>query len=116
MDLRHSYSQTLTLLPSIELDNNVAVLQIFPGISTATVKAFLSPPLRGIVLESFGAGNISQREDVFEVIKEACDRGVVIVNITQCTKGSVLAYCKYTRSGYVRQWLSADEHCVQTPR
>ncbi|KAJ9095613.1 hypothetical protein QFC21_005484 [Naganishia friedmannii] len=75
-----------------ELDNNVAVLQIFPGISTATVKAFLSPPLRGIVLESFGAGNIPQREDVFEVIKEACDRGVVIVNITQCTKGSVLAY------------------------
>ncbi|KAJ9115082.1 hypothetical protein QFC22_005410 [Naganishia vaughanmartiniae] len=75
-----------------QLDNNVAVLQIFPGISTATVKAFLSPPLRGIVLESFGAGNIPQREDVFQVIKEACDRGVVIVNITQCTKGSVLAY------------------------
>ena len=76
-----------------ELEDNVAVLQIFPGIPTSTIRAFLSH-VRGVVLESFGAGNIPQREDVFQVIKEACDRGVVIVNITQCTKGSVLAYCK----------------------
>lgn len=77
-----------------ELDDNVAVLQIFPGISTATIRGFLTH-LRGAVISSYGAGNIPQRDDVLEVIKEACDRGVVIVNITQCVKGSVLAYCKF---------------------
>lgn len=84
-----------------ELDDNVAVLQIFPGISTATIRGFLTH-LRGAVISSYGAGNIPQREDVLQVIKEACDRGVVIVNITQCVKGSVLAYCKFHVSGLYR--------------
>jgi lysophospholipase len=47
------------------------------------------PPIRGVVLETFGAGNAPQRGDVMEALKEACDRGVVVVAITQCTKGSV---------------------------
>lgn len=47
------------------------------------------PPIRGVVLETFGAGNAPQRADVIEALKEACDRGVVVVAITQCTKGSV---------------------------
>ena len=47
------------------------------------------PPIRGVVLETFGAGNAPQRGDVMEVLKEACDRGVVVVAITQCMKGSV---------------------------
>ena len=47
------------------------------------------PPIRGVVLETFGAGNAPQRVDVIEAFKEACDRGVVVVAITQCAKGSV---------------------------
>jgi 60kDa lysophospholipase len=47
------------------------------------------PPIRGVVLETFGAGNAPQRGDVMESLKEACDRGVVVVAITQCMKGSV---------------------------
>ena len=46
-------------------------------------------PTRGIVLETFGAGNAPQRADLVEALKEACDSGVVIVAITQCAKGSV---------------------------
>lgn len=62
---------------------------MFPGIAGPTIKAFCSPPIRGVVLETFGAGNAPQRPDLIEALKEACDRGVVVVAISQCTKGSV---------------------------
>ncbi|KAJ7745018.1 L-asparaginase [Mycena maculata] len=68
---------------------HVATLRLFPGIATATIRAFLSPPIRGVVLESFGSGNAPQRPDLILAFKEACDRGVVIVAISQCMKGSV---------------------------
>lgn len=47
------------------------------------------PPIRGVVLETFGAGNAPQRADMMQVLKDACDRGVVVVAISQCSKGSV---------------------------
>ena len=47
------------------------------------------PPIRGVVLEAYGAGNAPQRTDLMSSLKEACDRGVVIVAISQCAKGSV---------------------------
>jgi lysophospholipase len=67
----------------------IATLRLFPGITVATVKAFLSPPVQGVVLETFGAGNAPQRADLMNALKEACDRGVVIVAISQCAKGTV---------------------------
>ncbi|KAN0061614.1 hypothetical protein ACQY0O_006462 [Thecaphora frezii] len=70
---------------------NVALLRLFPGLPTSTVKTFLSPPLQGVVLESYGAGNAPSRPDLLEVFKEASDRGVIIVNITQCMQGEVSA-------------------------
>lgn len=42
-----------------------------------------------MVLETFGAGNAPQRKDLMSALREACERGVVIVAITQCAKGSV---------------------------
>jgi len=66
-----------------------ATLRLFPGITAATVSAFFNPPIRGIVLETFGAGNAPQRKDLMDAIRSACHRGVVIVAISQCAKGSV---------------------------
>jgi lysophospholipase len=66
-----------------------ATLRLFPGITGATIKAFCSEGTRGVVLETFGAGNSPQRPDVIEALREACDRGVVIVAISQCMKGAV---------------------------
>ncbi|KAH9066462.1 L-asparaginase [Lactarius vividus] len=71
------------------LSPHVATLRLFPGITTATVHAFLAPSVRGVVLETFGSGNAPQREDLMSALREACERGVVIVAITQCAKGSV---------------------------
>ncbi len=47
------------------------------------------PSIKGVVLETFGAGNAPQRADLMAALREACDRGVVIVAITQCVKGTV---------------------------
>ncbi|THG99835.1 hypothetical protein EW026_g2601 [Hermanssonia centrifuga] len=70
---------------------HVATLRLFPGITAATIRAFLMPPIRGVVLETFGAGNAPQRADLMDALKDACDRGVVVVAISQCAKGSVSA-------------------------
>lgn len=71
------------------LDRNVASLRLFPGINETTVRSFLAPPIRGVVLETYGAGNAPARADLLAALKEASDRGVVIVNCTQCRKGLV---------------------------
>lgn len=67
----------------------LATLRLFPGITAPIVRAFLAPPLQGVVLETFGAGNAPQRADLLGALREACARGVVIVAISQCAKGSV---------------------------
>ncbi|XP_039281443.1 LOW QUALITY PROTEIN: L-asparaginase [Nilaparvata lugens] len=72
------------------LNSHVGLLRIFPSIPTQTVKSFLQPPLEGAVLQTYGAGNVpSNRSDLIEVFREATDRGVIIINCTQCSKGAV---------------------------
>ncbi|KAI9030190.1 asparaginase-domain-containing protein [Phycomyces nitens] len=71
------------------LNPNVASLRLFPGINAITIRTFLAPPIQGAVLETYGAGNAPTRDDLLAALKEASDRGVVIVNCTQCRKGLV---------------------------
>lgn len=69
---------------------NVGILSVFPTITGSQLESFLKPPIEGIVLQSYGAGNIpSNRADILRVIKHAVDRGVLILNITQCARGTV---------------------------
>ncbi|GAN10274.1 60 kDa lysophospholipase-like isoform X2 [Mucor ambiguus] len=72
-----------------KLNPNVGSLRLFPGINDSTIRAFLAPPLQGVVLETFGAGNAPAHPALLAALKEASDRGVVIVNCTQCRKGLV---------------------------
>ncbi|XP_054264390.1 L-asparaginase [Macrosteles quadrilineatus] len=73
-----------------ELNQNVGLLRVFPSIQTKTVETFLKPPIEGVVLQTYGSGNMpSNRVDLLEVIAEAAKRGVLIINITQCATGSV---------------------------
>lgn len=72
------------------LDDNITVLKIFPGISRKAVEATLSVPgLKGVILETFGSGNTNTQPWFVECLKNAIDRGVLMVNITQCDGGSV---------------------------
>lgn len=73
-----------------ELNENVGLLRIFPNITLATIKAFLQPPMQGVVIQSFGTGNIpSSRKDIIAELKKATDQGVIIINCTQCMTGNV---------------------------
>ncbi|KAK3818715.1 MAG: asparaginase-domain-containing protein [Benniella sp.] len=71
------------------MNPNVASLRLFPGITDTTIRAFLAPPIQGVVLETYGAGNVPSRSGIVDAMKEACDRGVVVVNCTQCKRGLV---------------------------
>ncbi|TJZ60789.1 type I asparaginase [Sphingobacterium olei] len=72
-----------------ELDNRVAVLKLFPGISKVTVEAILNSDVRGIVMETFGSGN-TMTDAWFLTLLEACiQQGKNIVDISQCKVGSV---------------------------
>ncbi|KAL0969082.1 hypothetical protein UPYG_G00222400 [Umbra pygmaea] len=75
---------------STEMNRNVGLLRLFPGITAATVKSFLQPPMEGIVLETYGSGNApDNRADLLEEFRKATERGVIMVNCTQCLRGSV---------------------------
>jgi 60kDa lysophospholipase len=71
---------------------HVACLRIFPGIKPEMLDSVLRVPnLRGLILETFGAGNAPYGEDgsFVSVIKSAVARGIVIVNVSQCQNGFV---------------------------
>ena len=67
----------------------MSILRIYPGRFT-TLKNSIAPPLKGLVLQTFGAGNGPDKDQEFlSTLKEACDRGLVVVNVTQCHRGCV---------------------------
>jgi len=68
----------------------VSALRLFPGIAPHLVRNVLRPPLQGLVLETYGVGNAPDRDEEFiAAIAEATERGVVIVDCTQCLEGAV---------------------------
>ena len=71
-------------------DCNVAVLKLFPGIQQPVVRALLrTKGIKGVVLETFGAGNAPSDKWLYRELKSAVDKGIIIVNKTQCNTGSV---------------------------
>ncbi|MET6999754.1 asparaginase [Chitinophaga defluvii] len=73
-----------------ELETNVTVLKIFPGITRKAVEATLGVPgLKGVLLETFGSGNTTTQSWFVESLKKVIDNGAIIVDITQCDGGSV---------------------------
>ncbi|HET8737106.1 MAG TPA: asparaginase [Pricia sp.] len=72
------------------MDRNVAVLKLFPGIGATVLECMLNiPELKGLVLETYGAGNAPTEPWLFESLKKAMARGIHIINVTQCSGGSV---------------------------
>ncbi|MGB0891050.1 MAG: asparaginase [Flavobacteriaceae bacterium] len=73
------------------LNRNVVVLKLFPGISELTIKSILNiSNLKGVVLETYGAGNAPTKKWFLDLLKAALDKGIRIVNVTQCAGGSVI--------------------------
>ncbi len=72
------------------LDQNIAIIKLFPGISNTILESILNTKgLKGIILETYGAGNCTTENWFIDILKEAIKKGIHIVNITQCSGGSV---------------------------
>ena len=72
------------------LSEGVAIIKLFPGIGEYTLRAILSVEgLRGVVLETYGAGNAPTADWFLKLMRETVERGVLVLNVTQCDNGSV---------------------------
>jgi L-asparaginase len=75
---------------SESMSNDVVVVKLFPSIRPATLRAMLlDSGARGVVLETYGAGNAPTSQWFVDLVKEAVERGIVVVNISQCKDGAV---------------------------
>lgn len=84
------------------LNTDIAVLKLFPGIAAKTVEAILNTPdLKGVILETFGNGNASTAPWFIDSIRRATERGIIVLNITQCDGGSV-ELGRYETSKYLK--------------
>ena len=73
-----------------DLDANIAVLKIFPGISPNVVASILKTKgLKAVVLETFGAGNAPTDKWFIDLLKRAIAKGLIVYNVTQCNAGAV---------------------------
>ena len=78
------------LKPHFLLDTNLTVLKLFPGIGQPIVHTVLhTPGLKAVILETYGSGNAPSKSWFLEALKEATERGIVVVNVTQCNAGMV---------------------------
>ncbi|MEN6453591.1 MAG: asparaginase [Prolixibacteraceae bacterium] len=78
------------LKANTNFDENVVILRMFPGMSRIVFESIVNiPGLRGIVLQTFGSGNIPSAPWVVQAIKKAIHRGIVVLNVTQCEGGAV---------------------------
>ena len=73
------------------LDNNIALLKLFPGMSSGLIKSVLSTPnLKAVIIETFGSGNCTTESWFINLLKDAIKKGIHIINVTQCAGGSVM--------------------------
>lgn len=73
-----------------KMDSSVGILKIFPGITQWFAKSVLDAPgLKAVVLETFGSGNALTKQWFLNLLKDAIDKGVIVLNITQCISGAV---------------------------
>lgn len=87
--LLKNYSQA-PLIVHKALDNNVALVKLFPGITATVLKSILGiPQLKAVVIETYGSGNATTDDWFLQAMEDAIAKGTYIINVTQCAGGSV---------------------------
>ncbi|MFN7910385.1 MAG: asparaginase [Bacteroidota bacterium] len=92
-----------TLVIHTKLDNDIAVLKLFPGISKKITQSILQTKgIKAVIMETFGAGNATTQAWFIEELQKTIERGVVVLNITQCIEGEVVQG-KYETSSQLKR-------------
>lgn len=75
----------------VHLDNvPIGVIKIFPGIQFELFEYIMTEKLKGIVIETFGAGNIPANSNaLLPIIQKAYENGTIITVCSQCPQGNV---------------------------
>lgn len=68
---------------------SIGTLRLFPGISVETLRHFLRPPLKALILETYGVGTAPSDPAFLDLIREAAQSGFLIVNCSQCLYAKV---------------------------
>jgi len=84
-----SKPQDTKLVVHQNISNDVAILKLFPGITINTIKAIINSA-KGIIIESFGAGNAPNTDELSDFLSTTNKAGKILVNITQCLQGSTV--------------------------
>ncbi len=73
-----------------KMDHNVGLLKLFPGIGYNFLETVIQTPgLKALVLETYGSGNAPTDKRFLNIIEKALQKGLIILNVTQCLAGSV---------------------------
>src|ERR1039457_1950529 len=95
--IRIKYQKEFILKPNFRklkvhktLDTNIGILKLFPGINENVIKCLLNiKGLKAVILETFGAGNAPTAKWFLDLLKSSIDMGIIMLNVTQCSSGTV---------------------------
>lgn len=98
----HQYQPNDSLKYHRTCSHDVAILKLFPGISERQVQAVLNiVGLKGVILETYGSGNAPTDVWFIQELKKAINKGIVVINVSQCTGGKVVQG-KYATSAQLK--------------
>jgi L-asparaginase len=104
-----------SLILHTQLDENIAILKLYPGISKQAMRSvFNTEGVRAVILETFGSGNAPSHPEFIAILEEAVERGIVIVNVTQCKGGGTVEIGRYGASLLLKKIGVISGHDITT--
>jgi len=98
-----------------QLNQNIAILKLYPGISKQAMQSvFNTEGLRAVILETFGSGNAPSHSEFIAILEKAVNKGVIIVNVTQCKGGGTVEVGRYGASLLLRKIGVVSGHDITT--
>jgi len=98
-----------------KMDENIAILKLYPGITKQAMQSvFNTEGLRAVILETFGSGNAPSNVEFISILEEAVNKGIVIVNVTQCKGGGTVEIGRYGVSLLLKKIGIVSGHDITT--
>lgn len=89
--LLHKRTVNKQLTVRKQLNENIVILKLFPGITLNVVQTILNiKNLKGVILETYGSGNATTDPNFVKLLKQTIKKGIHIIDVTQCIGGSVI--------------------------
>jgi L-asparaginase len=86
-----------------KFDTSIALIRIYPGLEREIVKAtFSAKKLKAVVIETYGSGNAPTDKWFIDVLKEAIQSGILVMNVSQCS-GGIVEQGKYETSLHLKR-------------